>query len=71
MKQPEDHVTLELPLPGSTTMYGEYTEHPVAALFPLLRDVDSDGYSALVRYPRQSRGLGFVSPSKGQEAGVA
>lgn len=24
-----------------------------------------------VRYPRQSRGLGFVSPSKGQEAGVA
>ena len=26
---------------------------------------------AVVRYPRQSRGLGFVSPSKGQEAGVA
>ncbi|MGK2900739.1 MAG: molybdopterin cofactor-binding domain-containing protein [Burkholderiaceae bacterium] len=26
---------------------------------------------ARVRYPRQSRGLGFVSPSKGQEAGVA
>jgi hypothetical protein len=24
-----------------------------------------------VRYPRQSRGLGFVSPSKGQETGVA
>ena len=27
--------------------------------------------AAEVRYPRQSRGLGFVSPSKGQEAGVA
>jgi drug/metabolite transporter (DMT)-like permease len=26
---------------------------------------------AEVRYPRQSRGLGFVSPSKGQETGVA
>lgn len=32
----------------TTNCFGPYTEHPVAALFPLMRDVDDLGYSQLV-----------------------
>jgi len=40
-----------------TTAFGRYTEHPVAALFPLLRDVDDKAFAELVCSIRDMCGL--------------
>jgi tripartite-type tricarboxylate transporter receptor subunit TctC len=56
---------------GTVQLYGVTTLERIASLpnAPTLNEAGLKGFE--VRYPRQSRGLGFVSPSKGQETGVA
>lgn len=43
----------------STTLFGPYTAHPVANLFPLMRDSDPDGFAALIDDIRKD---GLIDP---------